>query len=1027
MKRILKYAMLFFFGIMLCNNAHALTEGKDSVQVVFRFVNGDDMFYVPWNKNGENLDSLCNVLRDNSMGAGTVYIDGYSSNKRLSMIRCNRVKSALILRAGVTESTFSTTNNAGTFNGMKNVVVVTVVVPKEQETASENAPAVTEPATTAKPAEQQQPEKKEAVDMPQHHFGLFVKDSTSNKAATGIVVPEFNDINIDRDQFTFNESMLDEDEDVIQGATALTTSSDDYFLSEVGYRWSSMRFKQRGYDSQYNNVYANGALLNDAERGTFSYGMIGGLNDATRNQESSVYLENSSFGFSSVGGASNINMRAAQYAAGHKMSFVACNRNYLARLMYTYSTGLMENGWAFTASASYRWANEGVIEGTFYNSLGYYLSAQKVINDKHSLSFATWGSPTERGQQGAATEEAYWLANSHYYNPNWGYQNGEKRNARVVTSYEPTALVTWDYKINRETKLTTSAAVKYSIYGSTALGWNGNAADPRPNYYKNLPSAAYNVWDLDYYEDASNALSQEDNRAQWKELYDYWKASKANRQINWDQMYFANQQANATGEECLYYVERRHNDQLMLSIGSVLDHEFNKYSRANIGVNINTTKGMHYKKMDDLLGADTYIDVDKFSIGDHGRDSYVIQNDVDNPNRRIKEGDVFGYDYNIYVNKVDLFTQYQYNKNRFHFYAGANIDGTTMQREGNMRNGRATYYDSNGKMFDISKGKGEVAKFLGGGAKASLIWDINGNNKVMIGGGYSQRAPLAYNSFVAPRIREDFVEGLENENVFNGEASYAFKHGAFAAKVSAFYTKITDAVQQSAFYNDDEGKFTYLTMTGVDKTNYGIEAAFVYNVTSALSFNILAAVTEAEYTSNARGSMMTEDQRELDHALQKVYMDGAKIGGSPLTAVSLGVDYNVNGWYLSANLNYYDRIYVSPSIYARLETVAGSNGGVDVNGNPVNKLDIPSQFRGDDGFMLDASIGKSINLKGGKKLNINLSLSNILNNENMVTGGYEQNRSDYNNDEKKIYVFSKNPYLYYANAFNAYLNVGLRF
>ena len=78
--------------------------------------------------------------------------------------------------------------------------------------------------------------------------------------------------------------------------------------------------------------------------------------------------------------------------------------------------------------------------------------------------------------------------------------------------------------------------------------------------------------------------------------------------------------------------------------------------------------------------------------------------------------------------------------------------------------------------------------------------------------------------------------------------------------------------------------------------------------------------------------------------------------------------------------------------------------------------------------MLDASIGKSINLRGGKKLNINLSLSNILNNEKMVTGGYEQNRGDFNeNNEQKIYKFSKNPFLYYANSFNAYLNIGLRF
>lgn len=163
--------------------------------------------------------------------------------------------------------------------------------------------------------------------------------------------------------------------------------------------------------------------------------------------------------------------------------------------MYTYSTGLLKNGWAFTGSLGYRWANEGVIEGTFYNAFSYFLAAEKVFNDKHSLSIATWGAPTERGQQGASTEEAYYLANSHYYNPNWGYQNGEKRNSRVVRSFEPSAIASWDFDINKEMKLKTSAGFKYSNYGTSALGWSGNAADPRPDYYKKLPSSIFNVYD----------------------------------------------------------------------------------------------------------------------------------------------------------------------------------------------------------------------------------------------------------------------------------------------------------------------------------------------------------------------------------------------------------------------------------------------------------------------------------------------------------------------------------------------------
>ena len=812
----------------------------------------------------------------------------------------------------------------------------------------------------------------------------------------------------DKDAFTFSEGQLDEDEDVIQGSSTMTGSNDDYFLSEVGYLFSPMRFRVRAYENMYSNVYANGVLLNDAERGSFSYGMIGGLNDATRNKEGATFLEASGFGYSPVAGASNINMRASQYAAGHKASLVGCNRNYIARAMYTYSTGLMDNGWALTASASYRWANEGVIEGTFYNSLGYFLALEKVINENHSVSFATWGSPTERAQQGAATEEAYWLANSHYYNPNWGYQNGQKRNARVVTSYEPTVLFTWDWKIDNATKLTTTVAGKYSKYGTTALGWNGNAADPRPHYYQNLPSAAYDVWDLNY-------TPTDDERADWQARYDYWKASKANRQINWDYMYFANQQANASGGNALYYIEKRNNDQMMLNLSSVLNHEFNKNNHITLGLNLGTTKGMHYKTLDDLLGSNNYgTDIDKFSVGDFAPGSDYVQNDVDRPNRIIKEGDTFGYDYDIYVNTARLFGQYTYNKNSISLAVGAHIDGTTMERYGNMRNGRA---------INNSKGSSGTAKFLGGGTKAGLTWNINGNNTITLGAGYEHRAPLAYNSFVAPRMRNDFVYGLENEKILNAEASYTLTLGPVTAKVTGYYTQFDDAVEQSAFYNDMLSNFTYLSMTGLQRKHYGAEAAIVYNVTSSLSFNFVGTINEAEYTKDANGFLISENEKVVQS--DKVYMNGAHIDGSPLTAASVGVDYNTNGWYLSANANYYDRVYIGASSYRRLASVVGAPV-IDSEGN--TKLDIPLQYKGKGGWLVDASIGKSINLRGGQRLNINLQLQNVLNNENMVTGGYEQNRDDnYSDGEARTYKFSKNPYLYYANAFNFYLNIGLRF
>lgn len=809
------------------------------------------------------------------------------------------------------------------------------------------------------------------------------------------------------ESYTFSEGQLGDDDDYA-GTTAMVSSNDDYFLSEVGYLFSPMRFRVRAYESMYNNVYANGVLINDAERGQFSYGMIGGLNDATRNKEGATYLEHNRFGFSTIGGASNINMRASQYAAGNKVSLVGCNRNYLARLMYTGSTGLMQNGWAFTASVSYRWANEGVIEGTFYNSLGYFLAAEKKINDKHSISIATWGSPTERAQQGAATEEAYWLAGTHYYNPNWGYQDGKKRNARVVNSFEPAVLFTWDYKINDRMQLTTSLFGKYSMYSTTALGWNGNAADPRPNYYKNLPSSAFDVWDIEY-------TPTEDELSDYMQLYNQWTSSKANRQLDWNYMYFANRQANAVGGECLYYVERRHNDQLALNLGSTLNIEFDKYNTGTVGLNLGSTKGMHYKTMSDLLGADKYTDIDKFSVGDFGPSSDYVQNDIDNPNRRIGVGDVFGYDYDLNVNKANLFYQHRFDKGIYHLFAGAHLEGTTMERYGHMRNGRAALF---------SKGSSGTAYFLGGGAKFGLIMQFDAYNTLSFGWGYENRAPIAYNSFIAPRMRNDFVQGLENENILNAEVSYSLNAGPVTAKVSGYATMFNDCVEQNAFYNDSEAQFTYLTMTAVDKVHYGLEAAVVYNITSSLSVNAVASVGNAEYRNNAKGFLISENEDVLHY--ENVYMKGVKVDGTPLTALSLGVDYNVSGWYLSANVNYYDRIYIDASRYARLEKVVGLPTIDATTGEEI--LNIPTQFKGKGGFMVDASIGKSINLRGGNRLNINLSLNNILNNQKMITGGYEQNRGDSNSQgEARVYKFSKNPYLYYANAFNAYLNIGFRF
>ena len=83
--------------------------------------------------------------------------------------------------------------------------------------------------------------------------------------------------------------------------------------------------------------------------------------------------------------------------------------------------------------------------------------------------------------------------------------------------------------------------------------------------------------------------------------------------------------------------------------------------------------------------------------------------------------------------------------------------------------------------------------------------------------------------------------------------------------------------------------------------------------------------------------------------------------------------------------------------------------------------------------MVDGSIGHSVRLKHGS-LNFNLTLTNILNNRKIVSGGYEQSRSDYTvsstsgeYSNTRVYKFSKNPKKFYVFGTNGMFQISYRF
>ena len=821
--------------------------------------------------------------------------------------------------------------------------------------------------------------------------------------------------------FTFTEAQLGEDDNMSQNIT-IVNSNTNIYAGEAGYLFSPAHFRYRAFDQKYNEVYVNGVPMNDMEAGQFRFSNVGGLNQQTRNVEFALPFESNTFSMPGMGGSNNYNFRPAAMPTGHRVTLSGANRNYTLRGMYTFNSGLNSKGWAFSGNVTYRWANEGYVEGTFYNSLSYFLAAQKVFGGgKHSLTFATWGNPSERASQGVGTDEMYWLANDKYYNPYWGYQNGKKRNSRIVTEFAPTALFTWDWTIDDDTKLTTSLMGKYSMYEKTKLNYN-NSDNPHPNYWKNMPSSYFDVW---FEGDDANRTAQclED----WNTAYGFWKASKANRQIDFDKLIYSNKQVSIQGRDAMYYIQAVHNDALTMTFASTLNKQLSKTQKFNLGVIAATNKGMHYQTMEDLLGATQFHNINTYALGTYDRNAPEVQYDLNNPNAVVGEGDKFGYNYNIYVNNAKLWSSYTENFGCLNYTIAAKLGYTSMQREGKMRNGLAA---------DNSYGKSKTADFVDGGVKFGSNINLGRGNSVSLGLGFEMRAPQARNAFASPEINNDFVLNLKNEHVFSSEIGYQLQSSWLNASFNAYYSYITNVTDWQNYYYDDINSFSYVSLTGMTKTYYGLEAGLKFKVCSALDVKLLGTISDARIVGNSKVRYMNSTSGEYTDEI--VYNDRMRDAGTPLTAASLGISYHSGGWFVDLNCNYYDRIYLSyaPS-YRYASTIENRQTAYNNNtaaNDPVYDLItgeiLPSaleQTKGHGGFMLDGSIGRSIYLKHGS-LSINFMVTNILNNQNITTGGFEQSRSDYTQSgNSRAYKFSKNPFKFYAFGTNGMLNVAYKF
>lgn len=797
--------------------------------------------------------------------------------------------------------------------------------------------------------------------------GIAQVDSTAVDDTTANSIP----------LFIINDDGGDDNANQVQNVSGLLQSSRDVYARQVGFNFSFARFRMRGYDLDANTVLMNGMPMNDPESGMAIWAYWGGLNDITRYPEIKTGITSSQSTFGSMLGYMNVNLNASSKQPGTRVSYAATNRTYRSRLMITHNTGWLKNGWAFSFSLSGRYSKEGYVDGTFYRGYSYFAAAEKKLSDKHSMNLAVFAAPTIQGRQGIAVQEAYDLTGNNYYNPYWGYQNGEKRNARVRNNHVPYIILSDEYKIDDKSKIKTSLYYQFGRTGNSNLNWS-NAADPRPDYYRNLPSYSYNGG----YDETGDQLTA------------LWTANDpSTTQLDFDHMFFANsknlytvENANGSGESLTgnrskYIIEEYRQDPRKLGLYSTYNSQLNDNTHLMIGVNAYKYKSENYRLIKDLLGGDFWLDVDQFAERDFD-DPEVAMNDLSTPNKTVAVGDRFSYDYDIHVQYAELFSNVDFKLGkRIDGYAGLTVSSTQFWRHGNLQNG---------KFPDNSMGDSEKLKFLNYGVKGGLIYKITGRHIVNLNMLYQTKAPYSRNAFISPRTRDQVVDNLTSAEIMSGDINYLIRYPKLKARATYFYTQANNLTWARSFYHDEYRNFVNYMMTGVDKLYQGVEVGVEGNVTSTIVAS--AAFTKGLYIYNSRPqATITVDNSLEELAKDKtVYLKNYKIGNGPQTAATIGLKYNSpKYWYIGVNGNYVADIYLDPNPDRR--TLEALDGYVDTDPQ-VAEILAPTKL--DPGFIMNAFAGYSYRTKNGQFIRLNVNVNNVLNNKSFISGGYEQLRYD---------------------------------
>ena len=715
-------------------------------------------------------------------------------------------------------------------------------------------------------------------------------------------------------------------------------STPSVYVTKSGGGFGDSRITVRGFSQNNVAVMVNGMPVNDMENGAVYWSNWAGLSDVTSFVQVQRGLGSSKLAIASVGGTMNYVTKASDLKQGGTVGTSFGNDNYF-KSNVSYNTGKLESG--FSASVLYSHTQgDGYVDGTQFNGDNYYVGlGYATKNNKHDFQFTVTGAPQWHDQRNTfITIAQYQKYGSESdpnikYNSDWGYKDGQSFNMVRNYYHKPIISLNWDYQINETSKLST---VAYASFGRGG-GSRGAGGIRGFNYANNVFRTADGLVDYDKIVAYNSGQTVTINGTPYT------------RTTNGTSGQFQNSSSTGSLTTSTSGISQISSVNSHNWYGAIVNFnkKFSEHLTWDLGVDVRGYKGIHYQNLNNLLGADSFID--NFDVNNPNRvltntySTYPAWNVFKSTSSEEKinfnnDGDVRWY---------GGFTQLEYSTDKFTaFVQGA------LSQQGFKRVDYFKYLSS------TPLSSTDYENILGGNVKGGVNYNINEHHNVYANSGYYSKQPF-FNA-VYPNNASLVNGNLTNEKIFGVEAGYGFRSRIFTANLNLYRTSWKDRYQRS---NDGDASNPggYYDFAGITEIHSGIEFDGTAKVLSNLTLTGMFSIGDWQYEGTSTSNRYDSGNNPIGGGTTKtLFLDGVRVGDAAQTTVAVGATYEiVPRFSVDANYNYYDKLY------------AAISPGAFTDENNRGSLQLPSYSTADAGLSYKLLVGKNKSNSVGFRLNVN--------------------------------------------------------